>query len=255
MSWHSDPQLFMFHLGTNYNVEFRINRIVKKYNVPLVTQDFRGLEELNFSRHLSLGNNFNKESDYDALKAILVKNSYQVNKKKMMEVNCQGLNSELVAENSLLKQNSAKEVTNLQEQNHEKNAKQALEKQVLELTTKLEECRGAGSGSADVQPWMTSDTVPSHWVPFEDLDTLNLNLSKNTPVKTIMEEPGKPKLVKDVTTNIQVSRFYRGAFIVAVNVAELSPDNKKARFDPEFWGLYTNEGVTYAARKPLDSEM
>ncbi|KAI3842614.1 hypothetical protein MKX03_027278 [Papaver bracteatum] len=162
-------------------------------------------------------------------------------------------NSELVAENSILKERLMNEVTNLQEQLiREKNAKQAFEKEVFDLTAKLEECRGAGSGSPDVQPWMSLDTVPSHWVPFEELDVLNL--PKITPL-TVMEKPSKPRFVEDATTNIFVNRFYRGTFIVAVNVAELSPDNEKARFDPEFWGLYKNADVTYAARKPLKLEM
>ncbi|KAI3836606.1 hypothetical protein MKX03_014010, partial [Papaver bracteatum] len=154
-------------------------------------------------------------------------------------------NSELIAEISLI----------TEKLNEKLNREQLLEKQVSDLATELEECRGAGAGgggSTDVQPWMSSDAIPSHWVPFEELDVLHL--PKNTPV-TIMEELGKPKFVEDATTNVQVHRFYRGTFIVAVNVAELTPDSEKARFDPDIWGLYKNAGVSYAARKPLEPEM
>ncbi|RZC85446.1 hypothetical protein C5167_041629 [Papaver somniferum] len=55
--------------------------------------------------------------------------------------------SELVAEISGLKGKLNNEVTNLQEQlNQEKNDRKALQTQVLDLTAKLEECRGVGGG-------------------------------------------------------------------------------------------------------------
>ncbi|KAI3957045.1 hypothetical protein MKW92_006145, partial [Papaver armeniacum] len=55
--------------------------------------------------------------------------------------------SELIAEISTLKDKLNNEVTNLQEQlNQEKNDRKALQTQVLDLTVKLEECRGVGGG-------------------------------------------------------------------------------------------------------------
>ncbi|KAI3938865.1 hypothetical protein MKW92_012488 [Papaver armeniacum] len=55
--------------------------------------------------------------------------------------------SELVAEISTLKDKLNNEVINLQEQlNQEKNDRKALQTQVLDLTVKLEECRGVGGG-------------------------------------------------------------------------------------------------------------
>ncbi|MCL7037365.1 hypothetical protein MKW94_029166 [Papaver nudicaule] len=376
MSWYRDPELFIYYWDSSYG--YGIGRIRKSYNTPLGGGDITYEEgQLNFSKHLSLGNN--SESDYAALKSHLLKNADVVTHENVKYVNCQGLvvncsyqkspgtwsrveelNSifyslpgiinpsekkdlELVAEISLLKEKLKNEVTNLQDQLiQEKNAKQALQTQVLELkakleesrgsadvqpwmtgdtvpshlvpfedldvlnfpkttsvtitegpskpssayfwtqaeeltsvvkslqahmklaeklqvverknselvaetsslrnllnqvkydnqalqtrvsdlTTKLEECCGSRGGSTDVQPWMKEDTVPNHWVPLEELDVLNL--PKN-PV-AIMEEPSQPKFVEDLTTNVQVHRFYRGAFIVAVNVEELIPDNEK----------------------------
>ncbi|MCL7039601.1 hypothetical protein MKW94_025131 [Papaver nudicaule] len=271
MSWYTDPELFLSYWSSSFG--YAITRVVIKYNVPLSNRDLAVVQKLDFSKHLFLGNN--KESDYDALKASLAKDRTVSHN----FVNCQGLElysiiislptiptpatilaekqvvekkiSELVAEISSLKDSLNNVVTNLQEQlKQEKNDRQA---QVSDLTKKLEERRGVEGGSADVQPWMRGDTVPSHWVPFEELDVLNL--PKNIPATT-MEEPSMPKFVEEyVTTNVQVNRFYRGTFIVAVNVGELTPENEKARFDPKFWGLYSNAGVSYAARKPLESEM
>ncbi|KAI3842617.1 hypothetical protein MKX03_027281 [Papaver bracteatum] len=205
MSWYADPELFLCFWGSSRG--YFIDRIVKKYNVPLQAGDVKYAAELDFSKHLSLGNN--KESDYDALKSSLAK----ILPPNTKLVNCQGLVvlwdntklsgtwsrieeydssfyslpgiqnpseavldekqsvekkiSELVAENSRL--NS--EIINLQEQlNKEKNAKQELEKQVVDLTKKLEECCGAAGGSTDVQP--SSGT----WSRVEDHDSIFYSL-------------------------------------------------------------------------------
>ncbi|MCL7042486.1 hypothetical protein MKW94_028646, partial [Papaver nudicaule] len=240
MSWYTDPELFLYHWDT-----CSIVRITKKYNVPLVNKDIKDVGDLDFSKHLSLGDN--EESDYDALKSILTKNSFRANPKKLMYVNCQGLvvyldylrgtgtwsreeeidsvinslpaiginpfatllaeklqavekkNLELEKENyRLIDDNKldyerhcelVAENSNLQEQlNQEKNDRQALEKLVLDLTSKLKECRGAGSGLSDVEPWMSGRMVPSNWVPFEELDVQNL--PNGTPL-TIAEAPGR----------------------------------------------------------------
>ncbi|KAI3994706.1 hypothetical protein MKX01_002322 [Papaver californicum] len=207
MSWHTDPELFMYYWNPSYG--YGIGRIKKKYNDYLQHGDITYEEgQLNFSRHLCLGNN--KETDYAALKNILATNADVISFENVMYVNCQGLvvhcsyktyasgrwsyipgitpfdallagekNADLVAENSILKE----------QLNQEKNAKQALQKQVLDLTTKLQEPRcTTGSGSANVQPWLSGDTtVLSHWVPLEELDVLNFPRS-TTPV-TIMEGP------------------------------------------------------------------
>ncbi|KAI3983043.1 hypothetical protein MKX01_035324, partial [Papaver californicum] len=176
MSWYTNPKLFLYCHGSRRR--YHIYRIVQKHNVPLLAGDFKNGERLDFSKHLSLGNN--KESDYDALKSWLDEIGPTITR----YVNCQGLvvywdnrsstgswsrveenesifyslpgiinpneiilaekradeekMSELVAEISSLKD----KLNNLQEQlNQEKNDRQA---QVSDLTAKLEECRGAG---------------------------------------------------------------------------------------------------------------
>ncbi|MCL7027433.1 hypothetical protein MKW94_030687 [Papaver nudicaule] len=244
MSWYADPELFLYFWDSSEG--YSTARIVTKYNVPIGVRDLYRLV-VYWDHKKNLGVWSTQVEELTSIVKSLPTPEKLAEKLQLVRER----NSELVAEITLLKDRQNNEVTNLQNLlNEEKNSKQASEKIVHDLTAKLEECRGAGGGSGDMQPWISSDTVPSHWVAFEELDVLNL--PKNVPV-TIMEEPSKPKLVKDVTTN--VNRFYRGLFIVAVNVQDLIPDNEKARFDPDIWGLYKNTGVTYAARKLLKSEM
>ncbi|KAI3968333.1 hypothetical protein MKW92_052322, partial [Papaver armeniacum] len=133
---------------------------------------------------------------------------------------------------------------------------EALEKQVLDMTSKFEQCCGAAGGalSVDEQPWITGQTIPSNWVPFEELDVHHA-FSKIIPL-AISKAAGGLKFTDDTTTNIQANRFYQGIYpIVVVNIAELTPNRKEARFDPDVWSLYTNAGISYAARKPFPSEM
>ncbi|KAI3957044.1 hypothetical protein MKW92_006144, partial [Papaver armeniacum] len=83
MSWYTNPKLFLYCHGSRRR--YHIYRIVQKYNVPLLAADFKNGEKLDFSKHLSLGNN--KESDYDALKSWLDEIGPIITK----YVNCQGL--------------------------------------------------------------------------------------------------------------------------------------------------------------------
>ncbi|MCL7022332.1 hypothetical protein MKW94_010965 [Papaver nudicaule] len=266
MSWYRDPQLFIScSWGPSRN--YYVDRVAKKYNVPLSRQDIKRAEFLDFGKHLSLG--YNEESDYDTFKSSLAKIVAPVRRL----VNCQGLEhdtifyslpgtsdraeklaleekiSKLVAEMSLVKD----EVTNLEEQlNQEKNDRQA---QVSDLTAKLEECRraAAGCGSCNVEPWLRGCSVPSNWVPFEELDVQNL--PKDIPLM-ITEAPGAPEYCEDTTTNVQATRFCRGIFpVVVVNIADLVPNNGKARFDPDIWCSLSSAGNRYAARKPSESEI
>lgn len=128
----------------------------------------------------------------------------------------------------------------------------ALEKQVSDLTSKLVQCCGAaGSGKSVEEPWITGQTIPSNWVPFKKLDVL----SKDIPL-TITNPTGGSKFRKDNTTNVQANCFYRGIFpIVVVDIAELTPNREEARFDPDVWSSYNNNGIIYAARKPFSSEI
>ncbi|KAI3925293.1 hypothetical protein MKX01_035410 [Papaver californicum] len=156
------------------------------------------------------------------------------------------------------------EISDLHEQlNQENKAKQALEKKVVEFTSKLEKCTcGAAaeeSSSTDKELWMNDSTVPTNWVPYEELVQA---FSRSTPLDiTKACECGAADLSKDSTTNIQVHYFYRGLLrgrpypIMVVNVEELIPNKEKARFDPSVWGLFNNAGTYYAARKPFESEM
>lgn len=258
MSWYTDPELFVSYYAPNY--EYYIDRIVKNYNIPLIYGDISGVEELNFSKHLSLGHN--KESDYDDLKSSLATNYVD---KRIKFVNCQGLvvdwdETRRVGTWSRVEEHDWIDcifysLPGFEEQmNLEEDDRQALQTQVSDLTAILEESRGAGSGSNNVQPWTSGDAVPSHWVPFEDLDVLSF--PRNTPPLEITKGPSMPTFVEDVTTNVQISHIHRGAFIVVINVSELTPDNyEQARFDPEFWGLYINAEISYAARKLFESEM
>ncbi|KAI3898042.1 hypothetical protein MKW92_002384 [Papaver armeniacum] len=133
--------------------------------------------------------------------------------------------------------------------------KQAHEKQVLDLTSKLEKCCGGSKGGSvdEEEHWMTSHAISGNLVPFEELDVISF--PKNTPL-TITKAPTTPVIGEDYSTNVKVNRFYRGVFpIVIVNVEELVPDKENARFNPDFWGLFQNDGKSYAARKPFESEM
>ncbi|KAI3881070.1 hypothetical protein MKX03_015700, partial [Papaver bracteatum] len=131
---------------------------------------------------------------------------------------------------------------------------EALEKQVSDLTSKIVQCCGAVSGGSEVEkPQISGNTVPSNWVTFGELDVLAS--SKNTSF-AITKSIGGSNFRNDKTTNVHPSCFYRGLYpIVVVDVAELTPNREKARFDPCVWGLYDNAGVIYAARKPFASEM
>ncbi|MCL7029081.1 hypothetical protein MKW94_026578 [Papaver nudicaule] len=188
--------------------------------------------------------------------------------------------SKLVAEMSLVEEKLNNKVTNLQEQlNQEKNDRQALEEQlnqekndrqalqeqldqekndrqaqVSDLTAKLGECRGAaGCGSCNVEPWMRGCSVPSSWVPFEELDVQTIPL--DIPL-TITEATGSSEFGEDTTTNVQATHFCRGKFpIVVLNILDLVPNNGKARFDPDIWCSLSSAGNCYAARKPSESEM
>ncbi|KAI3881076.1 hypothetical protein MKX03_015706, partial [Papaver bracteatum] len=117
----------------------------------------------------------------------------------------------------------------------------------MDLTSKLSQCCVAvGDGSSIKEPWITGRTVPSNWVPFEELD-VHQAFSKIIPL-AISKATGGLKFGDDNTTNIQVNHFYQGIYpIVVVNVAELTPNRREARFDPEGWSLYTNAGISYAA--------
>ncbi|XP_026438972.1 uncharacterized protein LOC113337518 [Papaver somniferum] len=155
-----------------------------------------------------------------------------INEKKSVEK----INSELKARNSTLE-------ADLQ---REKNEKRDLEKQVSDLKSKLKK---GGGGSAGEQPWKSGKgTVPDNWVPFEELDVLNI--PRNTSLKMI-KASGALKIVEDktFTTNVHASHFYRGVYLEAVNVEELIPNKHEARFDPAIWYLYKNGGTFYAARK------
>lgn len=159
------------------------------------------------------------------------------------------------------------EISELQEEvNQENKAKQALEKKVAELTSKLEKCTcGAAEESPmtdkkeQKEPWMNDSTVPSNWVPYEELVQA---FSRSSPLSmTKACECDSAGLSEDSTTNIQVHYFYRGSLrgrpypVIVVKVEELIPNKEKARFDPSVWGLFNNAGTCYAARKPFESEM
>ncbi|KAI3938864.1 hypothetical protein MKW92_012487 [Papaver armeniacum] len=205
MSWYRDPKLFLTYRASIER--FYINRIMKKYNVPLYKEYFDTLAVLDFSRHLSLGHN--QESDYDALKSWF-KEDYGVTK----YVNCQGLviywinysdfslgTWSRVEENdsvfyslpgifnpyeiklaekraderkiSDLKDKLDYEVTKFNSevtylQEQLNQEKIDRQAQVSNLTTKLEECCDTGSG----------DTASSQLVPLEGLDVIRF--SNNT---------------------------------------------------------------------------
>lgn len=319
MSWYRDPQLFIYKEHDNL---FYVARIIQEYsNIPMSGFN-TSHERLDFSKHLSTGDN--KESDFDAFKS-----SFPSSTTLAKFINNQGLVinwngkvgtwshegenmpfyslpgiskkesvTELLADKQALEEkisslelsnsNFQKRVSELEEGNsilkaevqRERDAKTAfinglngekshqkheellarlagleahLEKQILGVSSKLEGCCGAEDGSAVEGPWMSGHTIPSSWVPFEELDVQTF--SKNTTL-TITKADGAPKFGVDKTTNVETSYFYRGMFpIVVVNVAELTPNREEARFDPDIWGSYSNAGISYAARKPFASEM
>lgn len=73
---------------------------------------------------------------------------------------------------------------------------------------------------------------------------------------TVTKATGGLKFGGDTTSNVQSNYFHGGISpIVLVDIAELTPNKEEARFDPNVWGLYNNAGISYAARKPFDSEL
>ncbi|KAI3936710.1 hypothetical protein MKX01_034139, partial [Papaver californicum] len=156
------------------------------------------------------------------------------------------------------------EISNVQQQlDREKKDKQSLEKEVLRLKAKLEDCcGGVGGGSADREPWMSDTIFPGTWVAFEELNDQAIPSTKR-PLIVTKGSSGTTRTFgeQDYTTNIQTSYFSRGMLnarmaypIVLVDVLELVPNKEKARFDPNVWSLYNNAGTLYAARKPFESE-
>ncbi|KAI3880955.1 hypothetical protein MKX03_007801, partial [Papaver bracteatum] len=132
--------------------------------------------------------------------------------------------------------------------------KESLEKENFELKSKLEESCGVGVGggsSDDEEPWMTGPTVLSNWVSLDSLEVFTaFQEDKHLLISKIM---GIPKFGRDNTTNVQPNRFSIGIFpIVVMNVPELIPNKEWARFDPDVWSLYQNEGNYYAARSPFE---
>ncbi|KAI3881899.1 hypothetical protein MKX03_021268 [Papaver bracteatum] len=160
------------------------------------------------------------------------------------------------------------EVSDLQQQlDREKKGNQSLEIEVAGLKLKLERCCPNGgaavcasvSASVYIEPWMNGYTVAYDWVPFEDLCVREFSRS-GRPLTLAKTVSGAPAFSEDNTTNVHVNYFYRGLLnkrvypIVIVNVVELIPNKEKARFDPNIWSLFNNAGITYAARKPFESE-
>ncbi|MCL7048519.1 hypothetical protein MKW94_000577 [Papaver nudicaule] len=156
------------------------------------------------------------------------------------------------------KADSDKRVLDLESEiSRERDEKSALKQQVLDLTSKLSvqcsDAAGSGGSSIDEEPWITGQTVPSNWVPFDDLDVQSF--SKNVPLM-ITKATGGLKFGDDNTTNVQASRFYGGIFPIAVvDIGELTPNREEARFNPDVWSRYYNAGITYAARKLFPSEI
>lgn len=269
MSWYRDPELFIGYLLGVYGTV----RIVKKYDVTLRRGDIDLSDpgKFYFPKHLYLGDN--KESDYDALKFNLAtvvaediakfvnyqglvvllnytEGSGTWTREKELTSIISGLPSVPQPETILASKYFLERQYTMIEKKYSKlmDDKKALEQEVLNLTTKLKECRGGGDGY--VEPWMSGCKVASNWVPFDKLDV------KNIPRDTPLTITGTPKFGEDTTTNVQANSFCQGIFpMVVVNVAELIPNEGKARFDPDIWCALNNAGNCYAARKPSDSEM
>lgn len=289
MSFFSDPELYIVW-GRQMGFKFYMFRVKTKPGCPFIWGEFCDYEVLNFSKHLSLPHN--QETDFQSLFSYLSKIDKFVNCQGLVinwfsddpepfntySWSPEGLNLSTYGIHVLVsshqeneadvdlsacinerdreraeKQALEKKVSDLYEQlNREK---QAYENQILDLTSKLEQCSGGGAKdglSVDEEHWMTGNTVPSNWVPFEKLDALNAFPSNNPLTITKAEAPGKHVHFEDDTTNVQGNRFYVGGEfpIVIVNVDELVPDKENARFDPDIWGLFQNAGTSYAARKP-----
>ncbi|XP_026429405.1 uncharacterized protein LOC113325414 [Papaver somniferum] len=275
MSFFRDPELY-FVWGRTMGLKFFIFRVQKKVGCPLVQQDFfrndkfvncQGLvidwfqinhstftyswshELLNlpsYGIHALISPRENESAAQ--LAACINERDRERAEKQALEKRL----SDLQEQSNREKQALEKRLSDLREElNREK---QAHEKQVLDLTSKLEECcGGAKGGSVDKEHWMTSHSISSNLVPFEELDVITF--PKNTPL-TITKAPTTPVIGEDYSTNVKVNRFYRGVFpIVIVNVEELVPDKENARFSPDIWGLFQNAGTSYAARKPFESEM
>ncbi|KAI3833966.1 hypothetical protein MKX03_035431, partial [Papaver bracteatum] len=271
-SWYEDPQLFICNASHKASDGFNVYRCCKQPSGPIQVSDLK-----------RISSGVKKESVFDALLAYLIDFYVRSGSKIWRIVNSQGLailwdqstgreimcswsrepvdspyynlpgiTPPIDAEKEALKKrvsdlesrNAALE-TEVQMLNEENNNEiLELEKEVSELTEKLKEC----CGSADEESWKNGDsTVPSNWVPFEDLDALNV--PRKTFLK-IIKAPGALKFVEDNTTNVRGSRFYGGIYLAAVNIEELIPDKDEARFDPDIWGVYEDDaGTSYAARK------
>ncbi|KAI3909014.1 hypothetical protein MKX01_038835, partial [Papaver californicum] len=90
---------------------------------------------------------------------------------------------------------------------------EALEKQVMDLTSKLGQGCSIGGGSSAEEPCIRDQPVPSNWVSFSELDVLVF--LKNTAL-TITKATGGSKFGDDKTTNVQANWFYRGIFPIVV---------------------------------------
>ncbi|XP_026425251.1 uncharacterized protein LOC113321582 [Papaver somniferum] len=264
MAWYKDPQLYICRETPG----LKLYRMKEPIGTPIALSGIIDYGFLDYSKHLCLANN--KESDFNVFLS-----SIKFDGVTFKLINCQGwvvyqmvsnyhhftwarepLSSPFyrlpgihTPEAVLLAEKEAlnRKVSKLTEQ------VSSLAEQVSDLTSKLKECRGVGSGSADEKPWRSGDSsIPNNWVPFEDLDIQNI--PRNTFLK-IIKAPGALKFEGDYTTNVQASRFYGGISLVAVNIEELIPDKDEARFHPDIWGSYNNAGTSYATRKLHESEM
>ncbi|KAI3891278.1 hypothetical protein MKX03_000106, partial [Papaver bracteatum] len=246
-SWYQDPQLFICNAT---------HRACDGFNVYRCTKELCGSIRVSNLNRICSG--VKKGRDFDALLAYLIKFYIRSGYQTWRIVNCQGLAiiwdqsvcGEIICSWSREPMDSP--YYNLPgitppadaEKQALKKRVSDLEKQVSELTAKLKKCAG---GSADEEPWKKSGAVPKNLVPVDDLDVLKI--PKNTSLK-IIKAPGALKLVEDSSTNVRASRFHGGIYLAAVNVEELmTPDKHEARFDPDIWGLYSNAGTDYVARK------
>ncbi|MCL7052224.1 hypothetical protein MKW94_024120 [Papaver nudicaule] len=256
MSWYQDPHLFICNANNTASGGFHVYRCTKELSGSIQTSNLKFLGK-GLSNRLSLGNY--RESDFDALLAYLIDTFICSGFKTWRIVNCQGLT--IVWDQTCGGVNCSwsrepvySPYYNLPgiftppvdaEKEALRRRVSELEKQVSDLTSELK--------PADEEPWKsTYSSVPSNWVPYEDLDVQNF-IPRNTTLK-IIKAPGALKFVED-NTNVRASRFHGGIQLVAVNLEELTPDKDEARFDPDIWGSYNHEGTSYAARKLFESEM
>lgn len=164
---------------------------------------------------------------------------------------------DLVAENATLKAQVKRERdeknTLIKSLKRDEKLVDLLEKQVSDLKLELVQCCGAARvGSLIEEPWITGQTVLSNWVPIGELDVLAVLKNTTLPITKVT---GGSKSGADNTTNVKASCFSRRLIpIVVVDVANLSPNKEKARFDPCVWGSYEDAGIMYAARKPFAPE-